>query len=506
MRYLYGLGILCCLVVWSSCRNDFETVASTGNLEFSKDTVYLDTVFSNIGSSTYNLKVYNRSNEDINIPVVRLAEGEASNYRLNVDGMPGKVFENVQILAKDSIFVFIETTFDVNNLPTNPKEFLYIDQLLFDTGGNQQKVELVTLVKDAVFLFPEKYEDGTFETLTLGTGDDAVQVKGFFLDDTELTFTNEKPYVIYGYAAVPGNKTLSVEAGARVHFHNGAGIIVANGGSIQSIGTPSSDPEVMENEIIFEGDRLEPGFANVPGQWLTIWLTQGSVNNIFQHTTIKNSTVGILADNSPLLLSNVQIYNSTNVGLMARNSLIEGENIVINNSGQSSLAIQLGGSYEFRHCTFANYWTGSFRSFPTVSIDNTFETETDIFVADLIKADFINCIIFGNERREFSVFKNDQAAFNFNFTNCLLRFEDPTGEFSDNPLYDFTNPSLYPATKFNLDPFFQNTETNNFNIENVNSGADGIGKAGVLPLEDLNGRQRSQNNPDAGAYESIEFP
>src|SRR5690606_33904670 len=101
------------------------------------------------------------------------------------------------------------------------------------------------------FLFPEKYEDGTFETLTLGTGDDAVQVKGFFLDDTELTFTNEKPYVIYGYAAVPGNKTLSVEAGARVHFHNGAGIIVANGGSIQSIGTPSSDPEVMENEIIF---------------------------------------------------------------------------------------------------------------------------------------------------------------------------------------------------------------------------------------------------------------
>jgi len=492
--------------VWSSCRNDFETVASTGNLEFSKDTVYLDTIFSNIGSSTYNLKVYNRSNEDINIPVVRLAEGEASNYRLNVDGMPGKVFENVQILAKDSIFVFIETTFDVNNLPTNPKEFLYIDQLLFDTGGNQQKVELVTLVKDAVFLFPEKYEDGTFETLTLGTGDDAVQVKGFFLDDTELTFTNEKPYVIYGYAAVPGNKTLSVEAGARVHFHNGAGIIVANGGSIQSIGTPSSDPEVMENEIIFEGDRLEPGFANVPGQWLTIWLTQGSVNNIFQHTTIKNSTVGILADNSPLSLSNVQIYNSTNVGLMARNSLIEGENIVINNSGQSSLAIQLGGSYEFRHCTFANYWTGSFRSFPTVSIDNTFETETDIFVADLIKADFINCIIFGNERREFSVFKNDQAAFNFNFTNCLLRFEDPTGEFSDNPLYDFTNPSLYPATKFNLDPFFQNTETNNFNIENVNSGADGIGKAGVLPLEDLNGRQRSQNNPDAGAYESIEFP
>ena len=127
MRYLYGLAILCCLVLWSSCRNDFETVASTGSLEFSKDTVYLDTIFSNIGSSTYNLKVYNRSDEDINIPTLRLAQGEASSYRLNVDGMPGKVFENVQVLAKDSIFIFIETTFDINNLPTNPKDFLYTD-------------------------------------------------------------------------------------------------------------------------------------------------------------------------------------------------------------------------------------------------------------------------------------------------------------------------------------------------------------------------------------------
>lgn len=507
MRYIYGLAILCCLVLWSSCRNDFETVASTGNLEFSKDTVYLDTVFSNIGSSTYNLKVYNRSDEDINIPTLRLAQGEASNYRLNVDGMPGKVFENVQVLAKDSIFIFIETTFNVNNLPTNPKEFLYTDQLLFDSGGNEQKVELVTLVKDAVFLFPEKYADGTYETLNLGMDDEGndILVKGFFLDDDELTFTNEKPYVIYGYAAVPGNKTLSVNAGARVHFHAGSGIIVANEGSIQAVGEYSLDREAMENEIIFEGDRLEPGFSDVPGQWLTIWMTQGSTNNRFEYVTIKNSTVGLLVDNSPLVLSNVQIYNSTNVGILARNSAINGENLVVNNSGQSSLAIQLGGSYEFRHCTFANYWTNGFRSFPTVSLDNSLETETEIFVTDLVKADFINCIIYGNERREFSLNKADGGALNFKFENSLLRFEDPTGEFSDNPLYDFTNNALYPNAVLNLEPVFQNTELNNFNIESGSSGADGLGKPGVGPSIDLNGTTRGAE-PDAGAYESITFP
>ena len=67
--------ILVCTIpinLWSSCRKDFEFSPSTGILEFSKDTVYLDTVFTNIGSSTYNLKVYNRSNNDIIIPTLDL--------------------------------------------------------------------------------------------------------------------------------------------------------------------------------------------------------------------------------------------------------------------------------------------------------------------------------------------------------------------------------------------------------------------------------------------------
>ena len=506
MRYLYGLAILSCLVLWSSCRNDFETVASTGNLEFSKDTVYLDTIFSNIGSSTYNLKVYNRSNEDINIPTLRLAQGEASHYRLNVDGMPGKVFENVQILAKDSIFIFIETTFDINNLPTNQTDFLYTDEILFDSGGNQQQVNLVTLVKDAVFLYPEKYPDGTTETLYFGDDEngDPILVEGFLLEDNELNFTNEKPYVIYGYAAVPSNKTLTIDAGARVHFHNGSALLVAENGSIKSMGERSSDPEALENEVIFEGDRLEPGFSDIPGQWLSIWLTSGSVNNEFNYTTIKNSSVGLRVEDSPVILRNVQIYNSSFYGILSKTAVIEGENMVVNNSGISSLAIQLGGSYEFRHCTFANYWTNGFRSFPAVSIDNSLEVGDDVFVADLIMADFTNCIIYGNERREFSVFQHPAADFNFNFENSLLRFEDPTGEFSDEPLYNFDNAALYTATLFNLDPVFQNTELNNFNIETENSGAENIGKNGVGPNLDLNNIPRS-NPPDAGAYETTEF-
>ena len=64
-RFLLIFTYLIATIFWSSCDNDFDFETSSGNLSFSKDTVYLDTVFTNIGSSTYNLKVYNNSNDNI---------------------------------------------------------------------------------------------------------------------------------------------------------------------------------------------------------------------------------------------------------------------------------------------------------------------------------------------------------------------------------------------------------------------------------------------------------
>ena len=231
MKKLAGIWLILLPVLWSSCRTDFDAVPSAGNLEFSRDTVFLDTVFSNIGSSTYNLKVYNRSREDISIPEIQLSLGEASRYRLNVDGISGSSFGNIQIPARDSIFIFIETTVDISDL--GQTQFLYSDAIEFDSGEHQQKVPLVTLVKDAVFLYPKKYEDGSIETIYLGQDEngDEVSIQGFLLEDGELHFTNEKPYVIYGYAAVPSGKTLKIDPGARIHFHQDSGLIISDGAS-----------------------------------------------------------------------------------------------------------------------------------------------------------------------------------------------------------------------------------------------------------------------------------
>lgn len=511
MRRLLLLLLIGFAVSLTSCRNDFDFESRTGGLEFSKDTVYLDTVFTDIGSSTYTLKVYNRSDKNISIPSLRLKEGTASKYRLMVDGMAGQEFENVEMLAKDSMYIFVSVTADVAD--ANPTDFLYTDQILFGDGINPQKVELVTLIQDAIFLYPQKFSDGTTETLPIG--DD--EIYGFFLDEAdptngnELHWTNTKPYVVYGYAAVPSTKTLVVDAGARVHFHAESGLIVANNASIHVNGTTSLT-EDLENEVIFEGDRLEPDFAEVPGQWGAIWLTQGSTNNQIKNLTIKNATVGILVsgnDGSPtptLNIENTQIYNCANVGLLARTGNIEGRNVVINNCGQTAFAGSFGGSYEFTHCTFANYWSSPTQT--SVLLDDYIQTDTGNVVEPLTKANFRNCIIYGSSNLAISL-KKEGTSFNYNFDHCLIKFIDPGNLISNTELYQFsTNPKfancIIATNSSSNRPDFK-APSNNELIIGEDSAAKGTAdftySSGTTDI--LN---QSRSNPsDMGAYNWTTF-
>ena len=147
------------IISWNACDNDIDFELNENSLRFSKDTVYLDTVFTNIGSSTYNLKVYNNSSKNILIPEIKLSNGENSFYRLNVDGIydqdgnQGKRFENIELLANDSLYIFIETTIDINDISTQENSFLYEDKIEFLNVNNTQEVNLISLVKDAVFIY-----------------------------------------------------------------------------------------------------------------------------------------------------------------------------------------------------------------------------------------------------------------------------------------------------------------------------------------------------------------
>lgn len=520
MRQSIFLILLLCITL-TSCRKDFDFEPSTGGLEFSKDTVYLDTVFTNIGSSTYTLKVYNKSNRDISIPTVKLGKGLDSRYRITVDGSVGnnnRIFTDVELLAKDSLYIFIETTVDVAD--ANPTDFLYTDVIEFYNinSPEPQKVELVTLIQDAIFLYPQRFDDGTTEFLEIGND----SVYGFFLDENdpingnELEWTNSKPYVIYGFAAVPSNKTLNVQAGARIHFHAQSGIIAANNASISVSGLPPTDLEnPEENLVIFEGDRLEPLFTDVAGQWGGIWLTNGSKNHQFNNCIIKNADFGLLVEGNTGLgnaeadvqLKNVQIYNMRIACIYGTTAYITGENVVLNNAGLYSLACTYGGKYNFNHSTFNNNWSSARQV--SVVLNNYIEDAVPV-VQPMVEATFTNCIIHGTNQIQMIIDKVDGEDFNFKFDHCLIRFNNINNIFTNDPLYQFatdttryvncliaTNPSLFP-------PDFQNPNNNQFVI-GQNSAAIGQGD-----FTYSNGTFDLLNKPrttpsDLGAYNFVEF-
>jgi len=507
MRQFTFLLFIGLIISFSSCRTDFATQPNTGHLGFSKDTVYLDTVFSAVSSRTYTLKVYNHSKSDINIPSIKLGKGLNSKYRMTVDGMQGnqgKSFDNVTLLAKDSLYIFIETT--AKTADTNPTDFLYTDQIQFDSGANLQKVELVTLIQDAVLLYPKRFSDGTTETLPIGNQ----KIYGFYLDQNdpvngnELHFTKQKAYVIYGYAAVPSGKTAIFDAGARVYFHENSGLLVGANASINVNGVASATTN-LENEVVFQGDRLTSDFADVPGQWGSVWLTDGSTKNNFNHLTIKNATIGMLIQNNDgttVQLKNTQIYNSTNYGILAQTAKINGENIAINNAGLADLACTYGGDYTFTHCTFNNNWNSS--SQVAVLVNNYFLGATPE-VKNLTLATFNNCIIYGSYSNELSLNKKAGATFNYEFNNCLLKFDATLSQFANDPNYQFNaDVAHYNSIILNKSPKFFNINLNKLNID-ATSAAFAKGNSAYLIPFDILGNTRTRP-PDLGAYQNMPFP
>ncbi len=503
MRHYFALFILGLILVFSSCRTDFDTVASSGDLKFSKDTVYLDTVFKNIGSSTYQLKVYNRSKNDISIPIIQLKKGLNSKYRMTVDGMTGnngKIFNNVTLLAKDSLYIFVETTADITD--ADPADFLYTDEIQFDSGENLQQVALVTLIQDAVFLYPKQNADGSKEKIQI----DGKAVDGFYLDENdavngnELIFSNKKPYVIYGYAGVPENKTVTFDAGTRVYFHANSGLFVDKKASLRINGSKSTT-EKLENEVIFEGDRLESLYSDIPGQWNSVILADGSTNHSINHLTLKNAVTGLdirNQDATTISIKNTQIYNCVQYGILAQNAHITGENIVINYAGLASLCCVYGGNYSFIHCTFNNNWQNN--SHFAVNLSNRLAGATPETNA-LTQATFNNCIIYGSNTNEFNLDKNTNATFVYQLNNCLLKYNSST----TNPDYQFkTDPVHYNLIILNENPKFYNVAQNKFNIDNTSAAFAKGNQAFIIPFDIIGATRTSP--PDLGAYQSAVFP
>ncbi|HMS53283.1 MAG TPA: hypothetical protein PKD56_13205, partial [Chitinophagales bacterium] len=154
--------------------NDVFTDDPDIKLTFSDDTLQFDTVFTTMGSTTNYFLAFNKSASKVKISNIRLGNGSQSAYRINVDGINGYEFKDVELWANDSLYIFVEVTIDPTDLNT---PFVVQDSVIFETNGNLQYVPLVAWGQNAHFFGPNT-PNGSLVGTTADT-----------------TWTNDKPYV-----------------------------------------------------------------------------------------------------------------------------------------------------------------------------------------------------------------------------------------------------------------------------------------------------------------------
>jgi len=452
------------ITITYGCRKERIIKDPGALLSFSTDTLTFDTVFTTIGSSTRHFKVFNPYNQSIIISSITLAGGQASSFRMNVDGLPGIAFSDLQIAPKDSMYIFVEVTVDPNNdnLP-----FVIYDSITFVTNGNPQRVVLEAYGQNAHFYSDQRVCD---------------------------VWNDDLPYVILKSILVDSNCTLTITEGVNIYLHANAYIFVRPTATLKVQGTKDS-------LVTFEGDRLEHFFDDLPGQWGGILFLRGSTGNEIRHARISEATSGIiigsststdLADFTYPNKPNVSIYqteirNCSQWGIFSFFSDVKAENCLIYGCGDNNLALLFGGAHEFTHCTVANYGViGITHTTPVLRLTNYAMQDQVAFLADF-SATFTNSIFYGSKSvgtdpadGEIELDFLDVPGVGdttYVFDHCILRTNMQKG------------PPLFESVLLNEDPRFENIEEDDYTPDDSSPAID-AGKDLPGFAEDLFGNPR----------------
>ena len=331
-RTLFFLSILQAVVACSD--DDSFTTSTSARLSFSSDSVKMDTIFSTVGSRTYDFWVYNHNDNGLRLQSVRLLQGNQTGFRVNVDGSYldnslGSVVTDLEIRKGDSIRVFVELTANENGL-----------------------LEPQTIEEKLVF----RLESGVEQMVVLqGHTWDALPMRDVVVHSDSL-IESGKPIIIYGGLRVDSAVTLTIK-NTMLYFHDGPGLDVFG--------------KLLTDSVVMRGDRLDRMFDYLPydrvsGQWGNeggIIFRQSSTGNVLRHTEIRNAgKYGIRCDSAEYV-ENVKrldmyrcvVHNCKGAGVVSYNANIRLNYCQLSNTQGDCLAVY-GGKADVNKCTFAQFY------------------------------------------------------------------------------------------------------------------------------------------------------
>lgn len=418
-----------------------------GAVTFSTDTLTFDTVFATFGSTTRYFKVFNDSKKALNVNDIRLMRLVGQQFRITVDGVSGDHFTDVEIPAKDSIYVLVEVTVNPNDQAT---PYVIMDDVLFTVGDKTSTVHLQAFGQNAHFHYGDEIANGQTET-----------------------WTNDLPHVILSRDTNPGvyvkcGGTLNINPGSKLFFVGNSGLFVE--GTLNAIANSWSD------SIVFRGARLEQYYTDKPGQWFGIVFLRGNTcvpHGNFDHCVVNESSYGVYAgaglsaDISDYLGSSQRpvvtmhhtiVKNSLYNAIYGFNAKITADNSLFYVAGEHLVKLGLGGEYRFTNCTLYN--SGSkyvSHEKESLLLSNLVSDGTTNYEEPL-KTTFANTIVYGSLENEI-VFSNVEdlnlTNFDNSFSYSLIKTKADT--FA---LFTTTNNQ----NLFNQDPLFKNFSEGNFTL------------------------------------------
>jgi len=350
----YFFATLITAVLFLSCKKEGFITSTDALLRTSVDTLHFDTVFTTTGSITQLFKIFNANDKKLNLSSVKLMGGNSSTFKMNVDGLPGTSFSNIEIAPNDSVYVFVSVSINQStaNLP-----FIVQDSVQINYNGNTRWVQLDAFGRNANFYRNRRIT-------------------------TDSTWNNDKPFVILGSLLVDSNVVLTINKGCKIYSHADAPIIV--NGTLRVLGE-----KYDSTRVTFKGDRLDYPYNEFPGSWPGIYFNRSSRNNILNYATIQHAYQGVVAINpnslpgTKLTLNECIIDNIYDGGIIGSNSSIMATNCLISNCGYN-VFITAGGNYNFNHCTISSYGNSYLSHKNPVltvgnSLTNTFSNPLSVF-------------------------------------------------------------------------------------------------------------------------------
>lgn len=461
--------VLLIIICTVSCKKESFITSSDALLRTSVDTLHYDTVFTSVGSITQSFKIFNMNEQKLKLSNVQLMGGSSSFFKINVDGVAGTSFNDIEIDANDSIYVFATVNINPNasNLP-----FIVQDSIRINYNGNTTFVQLDAFGQNANFFRNRRVT-------------------------TDSTWNNNLPFVILGSLTVDSAKTLTINKGIKVYFHADAPMLI--NGTLKAIGAKDD-----VDRIKFAGDRLDEPYRNFPGSWPGIYFNSSSKDNLMQFCIVKNAYQGTIAVNPPplpntntkLVLQECIIDNIYDVAIGGSNTSISARNCLVSNCGYN-VYVTAGGLYDFNHCTLASYGNNYLpHKYPILTISDVATATVNLPLNFTMK----NSIVYGEgglPEDEIAINKKG-TQFNATFDNVLYRMKNanPTA-------ITFNNSFKYSSSVPLFDSIDAGNRYFNFRLSSTSPCIDkGITLAGIT--FDLDGNNRvagTPPKPDLGCYE-----